>query len=180
MRGGRAFLGVLAFCLLPIGAVAQEDDRDFLTGFLEDNLSGAGRQVTITGFAGALSSRATIERLTIADDAGVWLSLDGVVLDWSRSALLRGEVNVAELSAREIVLERVPEGEEAPPSPEAGTFALPELPVSISIGRLAAERIVLGEAVLGEAIEGRLEASASLAGGEAFVFRGSSARACCS
>ncbi|WGV15257.1 translocation/assembly module TamB domain-containing protein [Fuscovulum ytuae] len=166
MWGARSFLGVLAFCLLPMGAVAQEDDRDFLTAFLEDNLSGAGRQVTITGFAGALSSRATIDRLTIADDAGVWLSLDGVVLDWSRSALLRGEVNVAELSAREIVLERVPEGEEAPPSPEAGTFALPELPVSISIGRLAAERIVLGEAVLGEAITGRLEASASLAGGE--------------
>ena len=159
-------LPVLALCLLPMGAVAQEDDRDFLTAFLEDNLSGAGREVTITGFAGALSSRATIDRLTIADDAGVWLSLDGVVLDWSRSALLRGEVNVSELSAREIVLERVPEGEAAAPSPEAGSFALPELPVSIAIGRLAAERIVLGEAVLGEGIEGRLEASATLAGGE--------------
>ncbi|PLL14593.1 translocation and assembly module protein TamB [Tabrizicola sp. TH137] len=166
MRGWRPSLPVLALCLLPIGAAAQEDDRDFLTAFLEDNLSGAGRQVTITGFAGALSSRATIDRLTIADDAGIWLTLDGVVLDWSRSALLRGEVNVSELSAREIVLERVPEGEEAAPSPEAGTFALPELPVSISIGRLAAERIVLGEAVLGEGIEGRLEASATLAGGE--------------
>lgn len=166
MRRHVPSLPVLALCLLPMGAAAQEDDRDFLTAFLEDNLSGAGRQVTITGFAGALSSRATIERLTIADDAGVWLSLDGVVLDWSRSALLRGEVNVAELSAREIVLERVPEGEEAAPSPEAGSFALPELPVSIAIGRLAAERIVLGEAVLGEGIEGRLEASATLAGGE--------------
>ncbi len=166
MRGMRPLLPVAALCLLPLGAAAQDDDRDFLTAFLEDNLSGAGRQVTITGFNGALSSQATIERLTIADDDGVWLTLDGVVLDWSRSALLRGEVNVAELSAREIVLERVPEGEAAAPSPEAGTFALPELPVSISIGRLAADRIVLGEAVLGEGIEGRLEASATLAGGE--------------
>ncbi len=166
MRGMRPLLPVAALCLLPFGAAAQDDDRDFLTAFLEDNLSGAGRQVTITGFTGALSSQATIERLTIADDDGVWLTLDGVVLDWSRSALLRGEVNVAELSARAIVLERVPEGEAGAPSPEAGTFALPELPVSISIGRLAADRIVLGEAVLGEGIEGRLEASATLAGGE--------------
>jgi translocation and assembly module TamB len=166
MRGMRPLLPVAALCLLPLGAAAQDDDRDFLTAFLEDNLSGAGRQVTITGFTGALSSQATIERLTIADDDGVWLTLDGVVLDWSRSALLRGEVNVAELSARAIVLERVPEGEAGAPSPEAGTFALPELPVSISIGRLAADRIVLGEAVLGEGIEGRLEASATLAGGE--------------
>ncbi len=156
----------LAVICLPLAAVAQEDDRGYLTAFLEDNLSGAGRAVTITGFEGALSARATVERLTIADDAGIWLTLDGVVLDWSRSALLRGAVDVSELSAREIVLERIPESEATGPSPEAGSFALPELPVSISIGRLAAERIVLGEAVLGEALEARLAASATLAGGE--------------
>ncbi|NBE07349.1 translocation/assembly module TamB domain-containing protein [Paragemmobacter ruber] len=157
---------VLALICLPLSATAQEDDRGYLTAFLEDNLSGAGRAVTITGFEGALSSRATMERLTIADDSGIWLTLEGVTLDWSRSALLRGVVDVSELSAREIVLERIPETEPAAPSPEAGTFALPDLPVSISIGRLAAERIVLGEAVLGEALEARLEASAQLAGGE--------------
>ncbi|ESW62479.1 MAG: hypothetical protein Q27BPR15_00760 [Rhodobacter sp. CACIA14H1] len=155
----------IALCLLPCAAVAQ-DDRGYLTALLEDNLSGAGRAVVITGFEGALSSRATIERLTIADDAGVWITLDGVVLDWSRSALLRGVVDVSELSADRIVLERMPETGEEGPSAEAGSFALPDLPVSVNIGRLAADRIVLGEAVLGEALEGRLEASASLAGGE--------------
>ena len=70
--------------------LAQEDDRDYLTAFLEDTLSDAGRQVTVTGFAGALSSQATIERLTIADDQGVWITLTGVVLDWSRSDLFFG------------------------------------------------------------------------------------------
>jgi translocation and assembly module TamB len=162
MRG----LAIAALCLVPVGAWAQQDDRGYLTALLEDNLSGAGRSVEITGFEGALSSRATIERLTIADEAGVWITLEGVKLDWSRSALLRGVVDVSELSAQRIVLERLPEAGETGPSAEAGTFALPELPVSVSIGRLAAERIVLGEAVLGEALEGRLEASAQLAGGE--------------
>lgn len=157
---------VLALCSLPLAVAAQEDDRGYLTALLEDNLSGAGRAVVITGFEGALSSQATIERLTIADDAGVWITLEGVVLDWSRSALLRGVVDVGELSAKTITLERMPEAGDSVPSPEAGSFALPDLPVSISIGRLAAERIVLGEAVLGEALEGRLEASATLAGGE--------------
>ncbi len=156
----------LAICCLPLGAVAQEDDRGYLTALLEDNLSGAGRSVVITGFAGALSSQATIERMTIADDAGIWLTLEGVRLDWSRSALLRGVVDVTELSAQEIVLERIPGTGDAAPSPEAGSFTLPDLPVSISIGRLAAERIVLGEAVLGEALEARLDASAELADGE--------------
>ncbi|MEN9411386.1 MAG: hypothetical protein RL216_3360, partial [Pseudomonadota bacterium] len=160
---------VLVLCCLPGVAAAQEDDRGYLTALLEDNLSGAGRAVVITGFEGALSSRASIARLTIADEAGVWITLEGVVLDWSRSALLRGVVDVSELSAQRIVLERMPEAGESGPSAEAGTFALPELPVSVSIGRLAADRIVLGEAVLGEALEGRLEASASLSGGEGAV-----------
>ena len=159
-------LPALLLCALPLQAMAQEDDRGYLTALLEDNLSGAGRSVVITGFEGALSARATIQKLTIADDAGIWITLEGVVLDWSRSALLRGVVDVSELSARSIVLERMPEAQEGGPAAEAGTFALPELPISVSIGRLAAERIVLGEAVLGEALEGRLEASASLAGGE--------------
>ena len=59
---------VLAVLMLPLSAEAQEDDRDYLTAFLEDNLSGVGRKVTITGFEGALSSRATVERIAIADD----------------------------------------------------------------------------------------------------------------
>ena len=114
-------LPALALCCLPLAAVAQEDDRGYLTALLEDNLSGAGRSVVITGFEGALSARATIERLTIADDIGIWLTLEGVTLDWSRSALLRGIVDVSELSAQEIVLERIPQTDAAAPSPGSGT-----------------------------------------------------------
>mgnify|MGYP002778583779 FL=1 len=157
--------------LVPGLALAQEDaarDRDVLTAFLEDNLSGAGRVVTITGFAGALSSRATIDRLTIADDAGVWITLDGVVIDWSRSSLLRGAIEVSELSATAITVVRPPQAgaDAALPPPEAQGFALPELPVSVRIGDLSADRIVLGEAVLGQPVEGRLQAALSLSGGE--------------
>ena len=93
---------ILPLLLLPVPALAQsqaEEDRGFLTAFLEDNLSDAGRTVTITGFEGALSSRATIRELTIADAQGVWLTLRGVVFDWNRSALFAGEVAVDELSA---------------------------------------------------------------------------------
>ena len=69
----------LALCLLPMSAVAQEDDKSYLAGLLEGYLSDAGRAVTITGFEGALSSRATLQEMTIADDAGVWLTLRDVV-----------------------------------------------------------------------------------------------------
>ena len=156
---------ILAACLLGGPVTAQEDDRDYLTAFLEDTLSDAGRQVTVTGFAGALSTQATVEQITIADDQGIWITLNGVKLDWSRSALLSGEVEVSELSAAEIIVVRPPVAAETP-SPEASGFSLPELPVSISIDRVAAERIELGPEVLGQLVTGTLTASLQLAGGE--------------
>ncbi|MGL6209445.1 MAG: translocation/assembly module TamB domain-containing protein, partial [Paracoccaceae bacterium] len=151
--------------LLPGLAVAQADDRDYLTALLEDNLSGAGRVVTITGFTGALSSRATLEQLTIADDDGVWLTLTDVSLDWRRAALLSGAFVVNSLTATEIVLDRIP-ATESTPSAEATAFALPELPVSVSIGEITAARISLGESVLGEPVEASISAALQLAGGE--------------
>jgi translocation and assembly module TamB len=160
--------GLVFAAFLVAGPVwAQGDDRDYLTAFLEDTLSGAGRQVTVTGFAGALSSKATIEQLTIADDQGIWITLNGVVLDWSRSALMSGEVEVSELSADEVIVARAPQAQaSAIPSPEAPGFSLPELPLSINIARLAAKRIELGPGVLGQPVTGTLEASLQLAGGE--------------
>lgn len=155
---------VLAIALLPTPVLA--DDRGYLTGLLEDNLSGAGRKVVITGFAGALSSRASLKELTIADDQGVWLTLRNVSLDWTRSALLTGAVSVNELVADEIVLDRLPVADDSLPAAEAGEFALPDLPVSIDIGKIEAKRISLGPTVLGTPVEAELEASMQLSGGE--------------
>lgn len=160
-------LGLLPCAALPPAALAEQDDKGWLVTTLEENLSGAGRQVVIDGFEGALSSRATLKQLTIADEAGIWLTLRDVTLDWSRAALLRGEVSVTELTAGEIIVARAPQGDDsALPAAEAQPFALPELPVSISIGRIAATRIELGESLLGQPFSGRVEASGRLAGGE--------------
>ncbi|TXI00641.1 MAG: hypothetical protein E6Q73_08370 [Pseudorhodobacter sp.] len=156
---------LFALCLLSAPAFAQTDDRGYLTAFLEDNLSGAGRRVVITGFEGALSSQARIAQLTIADDAGIWLTLNGVVLDWNRSALFSGNVSVNELSAREIIVARRPAMQESAPTPEAGSFSLPDLPVSVAIGRLAADQIMLGPDVLGQPVEASLDAALTLSGG---------------
>ncbi|SEN15508.1 autotransporter secretion inner membrane protein TamB [Pseudorhodobacter antarcticus] len=167
----RAFwISLLCLLVLPFTVLAQSDDRDVLTAFIEDNLSGAGRKVTVTGFSGAFSSRAEIETLTIADETGVWLTLNKVVLDWSRASLLVGVVDVTELVADEIIVARKPIAPaNAVPTPEAQGFSLPELPVSISIKQLEAKRIVLGETVIGQPIQGSLTASANLNGGEGSV-----------
>ncbi|MFD2173030.1 translocation/assembly module TamB domain-containing protein [Rhodobacter lacus] len=164
-------LAVLLVALLPFQALAQEAsdestrDRSYLTGLIEDNLSSAGRAVRLDGFEGALSSRATFKTLSIADDKGVWITVKNGAMQWNRAALLRGEIKIDELSAEEIDLPRLPESEAAPTAPEAKPFALPDLPVGVDIGKVKAQRVVLGEPVLGQAVSLTLEGSMKLAGG---------------
>ncbi len=164
-------LALAAALVLPLPALAQDEERDrgFIAGLIEDNLSSPGLQVRIDGFEGALSSAASLETLQVSDREGVWLTLQDVVLDWNRSALLRGRLEVDELSAGLIRVERAPlpaEGVEALPDAGAsGGFSLPDLPVSVEIGALQADRIELGEALAGQDLALSLDASARLADG---------------
>ncbi|MCY1126417.1 translocation/assembly module TamB domain-containing protein [Frigidibacter sp. RF13] len=160
---------VLALALLLTGGLAgaqeaSESDKDFLTGLLEGQLSGAGRTVTIYGFAGALSSRATFDRLAIADAEGVWLTIEDGAIQWNRSALLSGRVEIAELSAARIDLIRSPKSEDT--TAEARSFKLPELPVSVSIGALSAADLRIGAAVLGEEARVSVTGQGQIANGE--------------
>ncbi|SMX30702.1 translocation/assembly module TamB domain-containing protein [Actibacterium lipolyticum] len=166
----RFVFALLFLVLSAIPTFAQDDaagDRGVLQAFLEDNLSGAGRTIRIVGFEGALSARATVEELTIADDDGVWLTLRGVVLDWSRAALLRGRLEVTELSADEIIIPRAPKSESVTAEDaEATPFQLPDLPVSVNIETIKAAKVDVGAALFGEAAVFALEGSVNLAGGE--------------
>jgi translocation and assembly module TamB len=170
----RSFWTILALILWAVvaapGAFAQEDDRErgLLQGFIEDNLSDVGRDVRITGFRGALSSQASLEELTIADGEGVWLTLRDVTLDWTRSALLRGRLEVNRLTAAEIIMPRqpVPEGGLEPEDAVARPFALPELPVAVNIGQISIELVDLGAPVLGEAVALSMQGAVSLDAGD--------------
>ncbi|MDZ7709621.1 MAG: translocation/assembly module TamB domain-containing protein [Roseovarius sp.] len=163
-----AIIAALVALLAPPVAAQDEDGGGFLERTLEDSLSGSGYEVKITGFAGALSSQARIETMTIADSEGVWLQLSGVTLDWTRAALLQGRVEVNRLAAREIALLRppLPNPGLSPEMAEAQPFALPDLPVSVRIDALEAETIVLGAPVLGEEVRLSLSGSLTLGGGE--------------
>ena len=141
---------------------AQEDDKGFLTRAIQDALSGAGREVRIDGFQGALSSSASFDQMTIADATGVWLTLRNVELVWTRSALLRGRLEVESLTADQLDIPRLPLADAgALPAAEAAPFRLPSLPVSIDITAFDVRKINLGAPLLGEAAQLRVSASAS-------------------
>ena len=164
MRFLAHFLTVTVFYILSLtAAIAQEDDKGFLTRTLQDLLSGAGRTVSIDGFAGALSSSASFDRMTIADSDGIWLTLDDVMMEWNRSALLRGRLEVQSLSAERLDVDRLPVPEkDALPDAEAAPFSLPELPVAIRIEAFSIAQINLGAPLLGEAAQLSVTASARL------------------
>ncbi|MBP1806136.1 translocation/assembly module TamB domain-containing protein [Rubellimicrobium aerolatum] len=164
-------LPALALCaVLPLPALAQtaeeEGDRGFLVGLIEDALSSTARTVRVEGFEGALSSRATVASITIADREGVWLRATDLALDWNRSALLRGRIDVTELTAASIEILRPPLADPQAPTPEATPFSLPDLPVSVEIDALRSDRILLGAPFLGEDLALTLAGSVNLAGGE--------------
>ncbi len=173
MRLRNLLPAVLLACTPALAQDSEEDrDRGFIVGLIEDNLSAPGLSVRLDGFEGALSSRATLDLLQVSDDEGAWLRLEDVVLDWDRGALLRGRLEVEELSAARIIVERAPlpaEGVEALPEAGASGFSLPDLPVSVNVDVLRADRIELGAPLLGERVALTLEAAAELADGSGQV-----------
>ncbi len=161
-----AALCLLILAVLPAFAQdSEEADRSYFLSFVENQLSSPNRQIRITGIQGALSSNATIGSITVADRQGVWLAITNARIVWTRSALLLGRLDIDTLAADQIEVIRRPLPAEGLPAPEASGFKLPELPLSITLGRLDVPRVTFGESVfgLGSAIDvdGRL----SLSGG---------------
>lgn len=163
---------VLCLCLLaPITAFAQDDDRGYIQGLLEDALSGPGRTVTIDGFAGALSSRATIEKITVTDQQGVWVTAEDIAMVWTRTALLRGRIKIDEISIGRIDLPRkpLPTEQDLPAAASTEPFSLPSLPVSVNIDKMDLKEVFLGAGLFGQAAQVSFSGSAQLDEGEGNV-----------
>lgn len=148
-----AWLGAILLCLIlmPASLRAQTaPEAGFLEGLVQSALSSEGREVQITGLTGALSSRASIAEITLADQGGVWLRLVGIELNWSRLALLRRrlEVNRLTIESAEVLRAPLPAAADAadadaaapPPGPRAlpGPEALPDLLAEALDGALGA------------------------------------------
>jgi translocation and assembly module TamB len=160
----RFFLTLVMVLYWPLAAAAQDSEEDpgYLAGLLQDALSGAGRDVRIRGFQGALSSEASIALLAISDESGEWFRAENVELDWNRAALLRGIVDVTSFTAETVVVSRAPDAGPEVPSAEAAPFSIPDLPVEIRIAEFALTSVQLGASLLGEEAEFAVNGSASL------------------
>ncbi|MBA1156429.1 translocation/assembly module TamB domain-containing protein [Microvirga mediterraneensis] len=151
-------LAVAAFWLASDRPSQAQSDQGILASLISRLLSTPTTRVTIGSIEGALTSDAVIRDIRIADRDGVWLNLDRARLVWSRTALLRGRLQVDELTIDKLRIARrpLPAEEGAPVSDEP---ILPELPVKVVVDRFALQELALGQPVLGT--EARLSAAGS-------------------
>lgn len=159
---------VLVLVALPLVALAglflalqTQAGRDALVAVAERAAADhAGLELSIGALDGPLPQRLELRQVTLADAQGPLLALDRLELRWRPLALLQRRVEITALEAGRVELDRLPAGDGHPaPSEEPLRLALPELPVSLVLDRLAVEELVLGEAIAGVparlAVEGR-------------------------
>lgn len=162
-----------AFCLELANATdtstpdspTNDTDKSWVLSFIENKISSPNRQIRISHIQGALSSSAEIGSITVADRNGVWLKITNAKMDWNRLALLRGQVSINGLSAERIDILRKPLPEPKTPSPEASTFAIPELPVAVNIKSIETGTVSFAEPLFGLPSKVSLNGTLSLADG---------------
>ncbi|SHE84526.1 translocation/assembly module TamB domain-containing protein [Devosia limi] len=146
---------------------SSDEDKDWLTSFVQDRLSTPERQIRLSNIDGVLGSEVSIRQITISDAEGVWLRVNNAVLDWNQAALFLGRLQVRSLRADSIdyIRNAVPSDQPDLPSPEAGGFSIPEFPVAIIVDEIAVPQVNFGEDVFGLGSAISLNGSFRLEGG---------------
>ena len=159
MRIKRASIGIgLGVCLLTAGALVlsmlpgrtADDDKGILSGFLSRALSTPQSRVSIGLVQGALLSDSTISDIKIADRDGVWLEIDRVRFNWTRSALLFRKLQIDKLEIGTVRYLRPALPNEQPEAVSKEPL-LPELPLKVEIKDFGLKELALGAPVLGTA-----------------------------
>ncbi len=149
---------LVLFALLPL-AVLGLLGSDAGLGALARLAAGFVPGLQVEGVSGPLPGRLNVARLRLTDERGVWLEVEdaALALDWR--ALFSGRVHLTQVTLGRIALARLPAGDA---NRASGPPGLPRLPVAVSIDALAAPRIELGAALLGQAAALALEGEAAL------------------
>jgi translocation and assembly module TamB len=152
----RAVLLVAAIAALAAGAAFAQsgDENSRFVRFLEGMMSVPGRQVSLSGVAGALSSSPTVAKITVSDAAGPWLEVHNAEAVWTRRALFRGVLDIDTLTAERVTVLRRPAGAESADAEDGSG-----LPVEIRVDAFRVPAITIAAGVAGG--EARLSAEGS-------------------
>lgn len=115
-------------------------------------------RIEISGLEGVLSGPSTIDKISIGDVDGTWLTLRNVEADLSRWALLTGKIDASRLTVDAIEVARNPAAAET--SEQSGGVGLPQIQAQVE--NIFIRSIALAEPVLGEAATLQLTGSVQL------------------
>lgn len=154
-----ALLGLtLLILMLVLVAANTQPGRELIERMVPRVTGGA---VTIAGLTGRFPDALHIVRIEVRDDAGLWLAIDSLRLDWSPSRLLVGVMSIDRLEAEHIAVDRQPvPAPEAPPEPPPPP---PSLPVGVTVRSLHVNRLDLAPEVAGTAAVLAIDGAAHLA-----------------
>ncbi|MCZ2157772.1 translocation/assembly module TamB domain-containing protein [Bartonella sp. 220] len=142
------------------------DDRSWFISLIERRLSAPNRQVRLHNVRGALSSQTSIDTITVSDKKGVWLKITNAQMNWNRLSLLRGRMDINQLSLEKITILRKPQSNSSfISSLEAGRFSLPKFPLALSIDTLTAKHVMFEQDLLGFSADVSLKGNLTLANG---------------
>lgn len=148
--------------------MSPDEQKDWLTSFVQDRLSTPERQIQLSNIEGALGSDIAIREITISDAEGVWLRVNNARLTWNQAALFLGRLEVKSLTADSIDYLRNAkpvEGAVDLPPAEAGTLTIPEFPVAVILEQLSIPKVTFGEGVFGLGSAISLNGALTLEGG---------------
>ena len=132
-------------------SMSEDEQKGWLTSFVQDRLSTPERQIRISNIDGALGSNVSVREITISDAEGVWLRVNNAQLNWNQAALFLGRLEVRSLTAESIdyIRNAVPNDQLDLPPAEEGSFEIPDFPVAIVLQELTVPRVTFGEGVFG-------------------------------
>ncbi len=164
--GAIALVVVLAGGLF--GLAQTDTGRDWIARTLAGLASQPGSVLRIERIDGLIPFSMELRGLSVADDAGPWLAIDRLKVDWMASDILSRRLRLGVMEAGLIRLDRLPATAPAEPSPAAtGPPGLPQLPFTVSLDRLAIERLEIAAAVAGEAVTLAVDGQAELSSNRA-------------
>ena len=138
-------LGLIVLVAIVLIGINTDPGRKFVAQQIEALEFENGMAIGIGEIDGSLYSEMIIRELTISDPQGVFLTSPEVVMDWHPFAFINSHIDIDALTTETMVLERLPELNETPPTEEP---LLPDYDIDIDrleIGEFIAEAPVSGE-----------------------------------
>jgi translocation and assembly module TamB len=163
-RLASATLMLVLLAAAAFGLLQTPFGQEWLAGVIARAVSTPGSSIAIVGLRGIVPFDIRVARLEVADDRGTWLVLREVGAELTAADLLAGRVHFRALTAAAVEAARAPHST-SPPQPISQQLELPQLPVPVTVDRIAVERLTLAPALLGRPIAATVVGHAALGDG---------------